>query len=166
MQETIKSTKNLTAKKVKIKFNQIAVNRKYRQDYIDIVTGKSLWNEAKEEYIAQILKNPMFGGVYKYLPNEDDSIKNIIASKIHEPYQFERATNMHGQVYSLDDIRKMTDKERAGLPFYEMTEDEAAFYLDEKYTRTRPRDDTIRVYKRQSDFDRDCQRIPLAEIVD
>lgn len=150
-------------KRVKLKFNQIAVNQKYIRKNPE--TGKSLWDNAYIEYVSEIIKNPLFGGVYRYLPNEDDVIKGKLMAQYKEPYVFDRATNPQGKVYTLDDIKNMTDAERSGLPFYEMTMEDAAFYLDEKHNKLLPRDDSARVYSRASDFKRDCISIPLAEIV-
>jgi len=151
------------SKMVKLKFNQISVNQKYLKKND---SGKSLWDEAREEYIANFIKNPMFGGMYKFVPNEDSVIQNMLVQKYGQPYVFNRATRINGIAYTLDEIREMTDKERSGLPFYEMSMEDALFYIDPAQTKTVPRDDTIRVYKYEQDFKRDCLKIPLAEIVD
>jgi len=151
-------------KMVKLKFNQIAVNQKYIRKNLE--TGMSLWDEAHAEYVTNILKNPMYGGLYRYLPNEDAVIKNMLVTKYKEPYVFSRATNQRGQIYTLDDIKKMTDKEKEGIPFYEMTIEDAAFYLDSQHTKILPREDRPRVYTDQEDFKRDTVTIPLAEIVE
>ncbi len=149
---------------IKLKFNQITVNQKYICKNPE--TGKSLWDEAYEEYVTEIIKNPLFGGVYKYLPTEDAVIKNKLILKYKQPFVFDRATTPEGRVYTLEDIANMTDAQRDALPFYEMTEEEAAFYLDKKHAKTLPRDDVARVYHRESDFKRDCINVPLAEIVE
>lgn len=158
MQENIKN-----AKKVKLKFNQIAINQKYIRKNIE--TGLSLWDECHAEYVTNLLKNPLYGGLYRFLPNEDQVIRSMLESKHKEPYVFNRATNIRGQIYTLEAIKNMTPEEKDKLPFYDMTMEDAEFYLDRKHTKIYPRDDRPRVYKENNDFKRDCIEIPLAEIV-
>lgn len=158
MQEKVQ----IKSKKVVLKFNQIAVNRKYlKKDE----NGQSLWDKTKEKYVQSFAKKSEFNGIYKYLPNEDAVIRSMLIEEYKEPYMFERSIKFDKTIYTIEEINGMSDKDKAGLHLYEMNEEDAAFYLDNANIKTLPRDDGVRRYRDKNDFDRDMIKVPLAEIV-
>ncbi len=159
MQEKSQTSK---LKEVVLKFNQIAVNQKYLRKDAD---GKSLWDKAKEKHVASFENMPEFGRGYRALRNEDAVIQNALIREYKEPFMFERLIKTDGTIYTLNEINTMSEKERAALPLYKMSEEDAAFYLDSSQVKILPRDDRTRVYQEKEDFDRDMIKIPLAEIV-
>lgn len=154
----------LKTKEVVLKFNQITINRKYLQKDAD---GQSLWDKTKDKYVKSFATKPEFNGIYKYLPNEDAVIQSMLEAEHKEPFVFQRLVKpgVTRKLYTIDEINAMSEKEKAALPLYKMSEEDAAFYISDANVKTLPRDDSIRKYRDASEFKRDMIKVPLAEIV-
>lgn len=160
MQEKVQ----IKAKEVILKFNQITINRKYLKKGAD---GQSLWDKTKDKYVKSFATKPEFNGIYKYLPNEDAVIQSMLEAEYKEPFVFQRLIKpgVLKALYTIDELNAMSEKEKASLPLYKMSEEDAAFYISEANVKTLPRDDSIRRYRDAGEFKRDMIKVPLAEIV-